>query len=111
MEEYNQLREEQKAKEMKDLKNELRAVQISCESDIRSRVEREQRECEHQLSEKDAVIWDTKRKLQSMKNKCNECDQLWCVTWNVACASALLVVLLLVCCCTCVACVLYFTNQ
>ena len=109
VEEYNQMREEQIARKIKGLKGTLRTVQISCEIDIRSRVEREQRECEHQLSEKEAVIWDTKQKLQSMTNKCNECDQLWCVTGIVACASALLAIPLFVY--YCVVCVLYFRTQ
>jgi len=106
LEEYNQIREEQKAKEMQDFKDKLHVIQKSCESKIhweQSRVEREQRQCEHQLSEKekiirkkDAVIWDERGKLQSMTDRCN---QLWCVTENVA--YGLLAILLLVCCCCC----------
>ena len=79
VEEYNQIREEQKAKEIEDLKDKL---QNSCDSAIRweqSRVEGEQRQRKHQLSEKEKII--------------REKDAVI----NVACG--LLAMLLLVCCC------------
>ena len=81
VEEYNQIRKEQKAKEIKDLKDKL---QNSCDSAIRweqSRVEGEQRQRKHQLSEKEKII--------------REKDAVI----NVACG--LLAILLLVCCCCC----------
>ena len=59
MEEHNQMREDQKVKEINDLKNELHEMEKLCTREIfseQSRVETEQRQCEHQLLGKDEII-------------------------------------------------------
>lgn len=101
VEEPNQIREE----EIHALKSELHAMEESCMNEIR-RLDRERRQCEHQLLEKEKIIQKKDAdiryetwKLQSMRNKCDhqldEYDQLWAIIGKVVCA---FLALLLICC-------------